>query len=217
MCFVIILSALITVFYDLRLLSIISSRYGGGVMMAVILFTGWYGLQVIRRNQDPEELMRWTAFSMSGDPQARPEDALVPMVRIFAGFLMLIPGPVTDLIGFLLMSPIFARPLARRFMARGGQQGVGGNPFGGMGGNPFGGTGNPFGGTGGNPFGGMGGHPFTDMNQEASNDETSTSSENDNPIGRRRRKRNQPSARPQNQTIIDVSGEVISSKSDEKD
>ena len=193
MCLIVALLTVFTFINDVRILGVISGRYGGGAMMALILFTGWYGLRVMRHNQNPEEVMRWASLSLSGDARARPEDALIPLVRVFAGFLMLIPGPITDLLGLALLSPILARPLARTLMSKGAGQIGGSNPFGGMG----------------------GGNPFTHYPKE----DADPSAHEQDPVIQGRRRRGQASKgdlQRGSHTIIDVDGEVITKKEDEE-
>jgi len=211
MCLVVVLGSIFTLFHDFRLLGLISARFGGGAMMALILFTGWLGLRVMRENQRPEQMMRWASGAMSGG-QPQPEDALIPLVAVFGGLLMLIPGPITDLIGFSLLSPTFARPLARRVMSSRGAGGAG--PFAGMGGaGPFGGMGGagPFGGMGGaGPFDGMGG--AGPLGGEAPHDDEEHEAQEQGAQGRRRKARGPEQRRAPGQTIIDVSGEVVSTR-----
>jgi UPF0716 family protein affecting phage T7 exclusion len=214
MCFVQLLARIYFAVQDFKILGLISARFGGGVMMAVILSTGIIGLRIIRHYQDPQEAMKWAALSMSGDPRARPEDALTPLVRSLAGFMLLVPGLLTDALGLLLLTPMVARPLARSFMKRGaGAMGGAGGPFGGAGG-PFGGAGGPFGGAGG-PFGGAGG-PFGGAGGSSQPDEPEE--EQSGGQGRRQRRgaqKHQSKSRSQS-SVIDVSGEVVS-PDDERD
>lgn len=97
-------------FIELVLLIKLASLHGWGFTIALILFTGLIGTMLVRwqgfmiMQQIREEMSR-------GKP---PTDSLLDGAMILvAGALLITPGILTDMIGFLLLWPLF-RSLVRK-------------------------------------------------------------------------------------------------------
>ncbi len=97
-------------FIELILLIKLASLHGWGFTIALILFTGLIGTMLVRwqgfmiMQQIREEMSR-------GKP---PTDSLLDGAMILvAGALLITPGILTDMVGFLLLWPLF-RSLVRK-------------------------------------------------------------------------------------------------------
>ncbi len=148
MCLIVLLGGVFVVTLEMRLLGVLTKAlgpYGSSWVLGLILVSFWVGSRLLARARDPRYAAQWSEWAMSGNPRARPQDALVPAAQALGGLLLMVPGPLTDLLGLALQSPLVARLAAGRLMgsaagvvlggaARGGFGGLGG--FEGFGGAP---------------------------------------------------------------------------------
>ena len=185
MCGLIGLFSLILVVLEIRLMGVVSSRLGGMNMLLLIFITGWLGLQLIRIQQHKSAQLQ--AQLMQGQLD-NPLLIAESMVKMFGGFLLLIPGPVSDVTGMILQLPgvalIVARLIGNRIKL--------GPTFGG-GQSPFGGAQSPFGG-------------YSPFEQSPQDDEPSYTQ-----YRSKKSKRTQSGHTPSDQ-IIEVEGRVVDKK-----
>ena len=188
MCGLIGLFSLILVIVEFRLMGVVSSRLGGMNMLLLLFITGWLGLQLIRIQQHKSAHLQ--AQLMQGQLD-NPLLIAESMVKMFGGFLLLIPGPVSDLVGMVLQLPgvalFLARLIGNRIQLR---------PTFGGGQAPFGGGQSPFGSY--SPFG------------QAQEDESDSSYTTHNAT---KSKRTHSGHTPSDQ-IIEVEGRVVDKQED---
>ena len=180
MCLIISLFLLLATFVEVELLSIIASELGASNMWLLLIGTGFIGWRLIGEQKFQQQKMQ---ERMLRGELTDPGQMMRPLISLLSGILLIIPGPLTDLIGLAMLHPMIGQRVLQSLFkgglqammknAQGGFGGAGGpfggagGPFGGAGGpfggagGPFGGAGGPFGGAGG-PFGGAGGGPFGD-------------------------------------------------------
>ena len=188
MCGLIGLFSLILVVVEFRLMGVVSSRLGGMNMVLLIFITGWLGLQLIRIQQHKSAQLQ--AQLMQGQLD-NPLLIAASMAKMFGGFLLLIPGPVSDITGMVLHLPgvalFLARLIGNRIQLR---------PTFGRGQSPFGGGQSPFGAY--SPFG---------QAQEEESDSSYTK------YNAKKGKRPHSGHTPSDQ-IIEVEGRVVDKKDD---
>ena len=163
MCLIISLSLLLATIIEVELLSLIADELGAGNMWLLLIGTAFIGWRLIGEQRAQQQKVQM--LMMRGE-LTDPSQMMRPLISLLSGILLVIPGPLTDLIGLAMLHPVIGQKVLQSLFkgglqavmknAQGGFGGAGG-PFGGAGG-PFGGAGGPFGGAGG-PFGGAGG-PF---------------------------------------------------------
>jgi UPF0716 protein FxsA len=101
---------LVIPFVDLYLLMEVSGLMGFWAVIALVLLTGMIGAELIRR-EGRHVLMKLQRSVTSGEVSRNvAEGAII----VLCGLLLLTPGFITDILGFLL---IF-RPLRERLVAR---------------------------------------------------------------------------------------------------
>ncbi|MBM4292509.1 MAG: hypothetical protein FJ138_14670, partial [Deltaproteobacteria bacterium] len=143
MCLILLLGGLVTVVVELRLLATLSKAlglYGASWLLGVFVLTFWLGARLLRRARDPRYAAQWAEWAASGNPRARPQDALVPAAQALGALLLMAPGVLTDLLGLALQSPLVARAVAGRLARSAAGVVLGGAAQGGFGGRPFGGA-----------------------------------------------------------------------------
>ena len=137
MCLIVLLGGVFVVTLEMRLLGVLTKAlgpYGSSWVLGLILVSFWVGSRLLARARDPRYAAQWSEWAMSGNPRARPQDALVPAAQALGGLLLMVPGPLTDLLGLALQSPLIARLAAGRLMGSAAGVVLGGAPRGGFGG-----------------------------------------------------------------------------------
>lgn len=101
---------------ELYLLIEIGSVLGGLTTIALCLFTAALGAWLVR-TQGFQTISR--AQSNLAEGQIPAVEMFEGLFIVFAGLLLLVPGLVTDMIGFACLIPPLRRLLIKRFMKRG--------------------------------------------------------------------------------------------------
>ena len=232
MCLIISLFLLLATLIEVELLSLFAHELGAGNMWLLLIGTAFIGWRLIDEQKVQQQKIQ---MKMMHGELTDPSQMMRPLISLLSGLLLLIPGPLTDLIGLAMLHPVIGQRVLQSLFkgglhavmknAQGGPFGGVGGPFGGAGG-PFGGAGGPFGGAGG-PFGGAGGPFDTDQGQQSAADESAYSIHQDATPGasregvhptqkpRKSTKKSKGGSRtgrsqvnPQ-QVIIDVDAEVV--------
>ena len=232
MCLIISLFTLLATLVEVKLLGLFASKLGTSNMWLLIISTALIGIHLIR---DQRQLNAKLQARMMRGELSDPSELMLPIVSLLSGFLLLVPGPMTDFLGLAMLYPPVGQLVLKRLF-KGGLQAAfanaqrrgGFSSFGG-GQSPFGGGQPPF---GGGPFGGgsnQGSHHsqvdlsalFGQMGtpQDPSQAQPGTQQEAQRPTQSQSRptrrgrpqdsRRGGPSQMDPSQVIIDVDGEVI--------
>jgi UPF0716 protein FxsA len=220
MCLIISLFILLATILEVELLSQVASHFGSSNMWLLLIGTGFIGWHLIREQRQMNQKMQ--AQMMRGE-MADPSMMMRPLITLLSGILLIIPGPLTDFFGLILLHPVMGQLVLQKLF-KGGLQAMLKNGqvrggFGGFGGqNPFGGGQNPFGG-GQNPFGSDqdSSEQTIDVQTQEYTQEQFSSREGIHPtqkpkVGSKRRRRVQSPSSSQvdpRQVIIDVDAEVV--------
>lgn len=223
MCLIISLFILLATILEVELLSQVASHFGSSNMWLLLIGTGFIGWHLIREQRQMNQKMQ--AQMMRGE-MADPSMMMRPLITLLSGILLIIPGPLTDFFGLILLHPVMGQLVLQKLfkgglqaMLKNGQVRGGFGGFGSFGGqNPFGGGQNPFGG-GQNPFGNDqdSSAQTIDIQTQEYTQEQASSREGIHPtqkpkVGSKRRRRVQNPSSSQvdpRQVIIDVDAEVV--------
>jgi UPF0716 protein FxsA len=105
-----ILTLLILPFIDFYILVQVAGHIGFWNTLAVILLTGMAGAEVVRR--EGRYVLRKIQSSVTAGEMSR--NALEIGLLVLGGFLLIIPGLITDILGFLMI----IRPVRERLAAK---------------------------------------------------------------------------------------------------
>lgn len=111
-----LLGFLILPVVELYLLFAVAAEIGGFNTLLVVIVTAVLGVSVVRR-QGLNSMSRMKQSMQLGQSPA--PDLLQGMLLGFAGFMLILPGLITDTIGLLMLVPAFRQHMARRMMAVG--------------------------------------------------------------------------------------------------
>ena len=181
MCFIIAIFSVLFTILEVKLLGGIAQVFGPGNMWLLMIATAFIGFNSIREQR---QLSARTQARMMRGELSDPSELMLPLISLLSGILLLIPGPLTDLIGLALLSPPIGKWALKKLFSSGLQaamrNGRMSGGFGGFGGFPGGGPGSSggqsggFGGFGGfgnmGGFGGMGGSPTQGASDAEVND-----------------------------------------------
>ena len=213
MCLIISLFILLATILEVELLSQVASHFGTSNMWLLLIGTGFVGWHLIREQRQMNQKIQ--AQMMRGE-MADPSMMMRPLITLLSGILLIIPGPLTDFFGLILLHPVMGQLVLQKLF-KGGLQAMlkNGQVRGGFGG--FGGQ-NPFGG-GQNPFGNDqdSSAQTIDVQTQEYAQKQSSSREGIHPtqkpkVGSKRRRRVQNPSSSQvdpRQVIIDVDAEVV--------
>ena len=113
---------------ELYLLIHVGSYFGAGPTIALCLFTAALGAALLRQ-QGLETLSRVQLKIQQGEMPAT--DLIGGLILLFSGILLLTPGLLTDIIGFICLLPQFrlyiAKGILGKMLQRQSQQGGRGN------------------------------------------------------------------------------------------
>lgn len=113
---------------ELYLLIHVGSYFGAGPTIALCLFTAALGAALLRQ-QGLETLSRVQLKLQQGEMPAT--DVIGGLILLFSGILLLTPGLLTDIIGFICLLPQFrlyvANGMLGKILQRQSQQGGHGN------------------------------------------------------------------------------------------
>lgn len=101
---------------ELYLLFTLAAEIGGFGALMVVLGTAVVGFAVMRR-QGFNNMMRMRQNIEQGQSPAA--DMFNGMLLGFAGFMLILPGLITDTLGIVLLIPWVRRQMARRLMGNG--------------------------------------------------------------------------------------------------
>jgi UPF0716 protein FxsA len=105
-----LLTLLILPFVDFYVLVQVAGHIGFWNTLAIVLLTGAAGAEVVRR--EGRYVMRKIQSSVTAGEMSR--NALEIGLLVLGGFLLIIPGLITDVLGFLMI----ARPVRERLAAK---------------------------------------------------------------------------------------------------
>ncbi|HBX38711.1 MAG TPA: hypothetical protein DEG76_16110, partial [Pseudohongiella sp.] len=108
---------------ELYLLFAVADLIGGLATLALVILTAAVGLSVLRY-QGFSTLNRANQRMAAG--QLPGQEIVEGMMLAVAGALLLTPGLITDTIGFLLLTPVVRKRLAKRAISKGSGFFVGG-------------------------------------------------------------------------------------------
>ncbi|MDO8909650.1 MAG: FxsA family protein [Pseudohongiella sp.] len=108
-----LLGFLILPVVELYLLFALAAEIGGFNTLLVVIVTAIAGVTIMRR-QGMNSMSRMTQRMQLGQSPA--PDLLNGMLLGFAGFMLILPGLMTDTIGVLLLIPVLRHRMARRMI-----------------------------------------------------------------------------------------------------
>lgn len=101
---------------ELYLLFALAAEIGGFNTLLVVIVTAVVGVAVVRR-QGFNSMSRMRQRLQQGQSPA--PELLNGMLLGFAGFMLILPGLITDSIGIVMLVPLLRQRIARRMMAGG--------------------------------------------------------------------------------------------------
>ena len=153
MCFIIAIFSVLFTILEVKLLGWFAESLGLGNMWLLMIATGFIGFNCIREQR---HLSAQTQARMMRGEFNDPSELMLPLISLLSGILLLIPGPLTDVVGLALLFPPIGKWALKKLFKSGLQAAMrSGRMSGGFGGFGGKGPGESSGSNGG--FGGFGG------------------------------------------------------------
>ena len=100
MCLIISLSLLLATIIEVELLSLIADELGAGNMWLLLIGTAFIGWRLIGEQRAQQQKVQM--LMMRGE-LTDPSQMMRPLISLLSGILLVIPGPLTDLIGLAML------------------------------------------------------------------------------------------------------------------